>query len=45
MAAIPNLIGAGLILLIGSFLANILRQIVTNLSAVAGADQLGYRAR
>jgi hypothetical protein len=44
MAAIPNLIGAGLILLIGSFLANILRQIVTNLSAVAGADQLGYRA-
>ncbi|MEM7330965.1 MAG: mechanosensitive ion channel [Chloroflexota bacterium] len=41
---IPNIVGAGLILLIGWFIARILRQILTNLLAAVGADALGERA-
>ena len=40
---IPNLIGAGIILLVGWFVARIIRQIVTSLLVAAGADKLGAR--
>lgn len=40
---IPNLLGAGIILLIGWFVAKIIRQVVTGLLTAAGTDKLGER--
>jgi hypothetical protein len=40
---VPNLLGAGLILLVGWFVARIIRQIVTSLLVAVGADRLGER--
>ena len=44
LQAVPNLFAAGLTLLIGWFIARIVRQGVTNLLQAAGADQAGERA-
>lgn len=41
---IPNIFGAAIILLIGWFIARILRQILTNLLTAVGADAIGERA-
>lgn len=41
---LPNLLGAAIILLIGLFVARILRQIVTSLLAALGIDNFGQRA-
>lgn len=43
LAFLPNVLGAALILLIGWFVARIIRQIVTNLLIAVGADSLGAR--
>ncbi len=43
LASIPNAFSAGLILLVGWFIARIVRQIVVNLLKVAGADRVGER--
>ncbi|MBN1427094.1 MAG: mechanosensitive ion channel [Anaerolineae bacterium] len=43
LAYLPNIFGAGLILLAGWFIARVVRQIVTNLLAASGADRLGER--
>ncbi len=43
LQAVPNIFGAGLALLIGWFIARIIRQVVSNLLQVAGADQVGQR--
>lgn len=43
LAYLPNLLSATLILLIGLFLAHLLRRIVSNLLAVVGVDKLGER--
>jgi len=40
---LPNLLGAAIILLVGWFVARIIRQIVTGLLVAAGADRLGER--
>ena len=40
---LPNLLGAGLILLVGWFIARLLGRISTSLLAVGGVDQLGQR--
>ncbi len=40
-AYLPNIVAAGLILLIGWFIARIVRRIVTGLLAAAGVDRLG----
>jgi len=40
---LPNIFGAAIFLLIGYFVARILRQIVTNLLAASGADRVGAR--
>jgi hypothetical protein len=40
---LPNVFAAALILLIGWFIARIVRQIVTNFLAAVGTDQLGVR--
>jgi hypothetical protein len=40
---LPNVLGAGLILLVGWFVARIVRQIVTGLLAAIGTDKLGER--
>ncbi len=40
---LPNLLGAAIILLVGWFVARVLRRIVTNLLIAAGADALGER--
>lgn len=40
---LPNIIGAALILVIGFFVANILRQLVTTLTATAGVDRVNSR--
>ncbi len=40
---LPNILGAALILVIGWFIARLVRQIVTNLLAAAGVDALGGR--
>ncbi len=40
---IPNLLGAGIILLVGWFVARIIRQVVTGLLVAAGTDKLGER--
>lgn len=43
LLAVPKAFSAGLSLLIGWFVARIVRQVVSNLLAVAGADKLGER--
>jgi hypothetical protein len=43
LAYLPNVVAAGLILLIGWFVARIVRRIVTGLLAAAGVDRLGER--
>ncbi|WP_404358812.1 mechanosensitive ion channel [Methylotuvimicrobium sp. KM1] len=43
LAMLPNIIAAGVIGLIGWFVAKILRDIVTNLLSAAGADRIGVR--
>jgi hypothetical protein len=43
VAFLPNLFIAGFLLLIGWFLARIIRQIVTNVLSAVGADQLGEK--
>lgn len=43
LGALPNLLAAALILVIGWFIAKIARQLVTALLAAAGADRLGER--
>jgi hypothetical protein len=43
LAAIPNAIGAGIILLVGWFVARIVRQVLTNLLAATGADKLNKK--
>lgn len=43
LAILPNLLGAALILLIGWFVARVVRQIVTNLLTATGIDGLGAR--
>ncbi|MGD0017075.1 MAG: mechanosensitive ion channel [Verrucomicrobiia bacterium] len=40
---VPSIIGAGLIILIGWFLARLIRQVVSNLLAAAGLDRLSDR--
>jgi hypothetical protein len=40
---LPNLLGAAIILLVGWFVARIVRQIVTGLLTAVGTDQLGAR--
>lgn len=40
---LPNLFAAGLILVIGWFIARIVQQVVTNLTAAIGVDQLSQR--
>jgi hypothetical protein len=40
---LPNIVAAGLILLVGWFVAKIVRKIVTSLLAAAGVDRLGDR--
>ncbi len=40
---LPNILGAGLILAVGWFIANLVRRIVTNLLASVGADRLANR--
>ena len=40
---LPNLLLAGVIVVVGAFVAKILRRIVENLAAAAGADQLSDR--
>ncbi|MFQ5545576.1 MAG: mechanosensitive ion channel [Acidiferrobacterales bacterium] len=41
---LPNIFGAGLLGVVGWFVAKILRDVVTNLLSAAGADKLGERA-
>jgi hypothetical protein len=41
---LPNILGAGLILLVGWLASRIVRQIITNLLAGAGMDRLGEQA-
>jgi hypothetical protein len=43
LAILPNILGAALILLIGWFIARVVRQIVANLLAATGIDGLGTR--
>ncbi|MBW4635345.1 MAG: mechanosensitive ion channel [Iphinoe sp. HA4291-MV1] len=43
ISMLPNILGATLIALIGWFVANIVRRIVTNLLATTGIDNLGSR--
>jgi hypothetical protein len=43
LAYLPNVVAAGLILLVGWFVARIVRRIVTGLLAAAGVDRLGER--
>jgi hypothetical protein len=45
LAAIPNALGAGMILLVGWFVARIVRQVLTNVMAVTGVDKFGQRIR
>jgi len=44
MAFLPNLFAAALILLVGWFVATLVRRIVSNLLAAAGVDRFGERA-
>jgi len=41
---LPNIISAGVLFLVGWFVARIVRQILTNLLAAVGADSLGEKA-
>ena len=43
LQSVPNAFAAGLVLLIGWFIARILRQVTTNLLMVVGLDQVGER--
>lgn len=43
LAILPNILGAGLILLIGWFIARVVRQVTSGLLAATGADRLGER--
>ncbi|MFC1975221.1 mechanosensitive ion channel [Chloroflexota bacterium] len=43
LAILPNILGAGLILLVGWFIARIVRQVVTGLLTAAGVDKFGER--
>ncbi len=43
LTALPNAFGAAIIMLVGWFIARIVRQIVVNLLGAAGADKLGER--
>lgn len=43
LSVLPNILGATLIAVIGWFVANIVRRIVTNLLATTGADHIGSR--
>jgi hypothetical protein len=43
LGALPNILGAAIILVVGWIAARIVRQIVTNLLAGAGVDRLGER--
>jgi hypothetical protein len=43
LSVLPNILGAALIGIIGWFVANIVRQIVTNLLSTTGIDHLGSR--
>ena len=43
LSILPNLLGAGLILLVGWFIARVVRQVVSSLLVAAGADRLGGR--
>ncbi len=43
LTALPNAFGAAIIMLVGWFIARIVRQIVVNSLAAAGADKLGER--
>lgn len=44
LGMLPNLIGAGVLALVGWFVAGLLRTLVTNVLAATGADRLGERA-
>ncbi len=44
LAFLPNLLAAAFALLVGWFIAHLVRRIVTNLLAAAGADRLGERS-
>jgi hypothetical protein len=44
LSMLPNVLGAAVIGAVGWFVARILRDLVSNLLAAAGADQLGQRA-
>lgn len=44
LAMLPSIFGAGVIGIVGWFVARIVRDLVSNLLAAAGADQLGERA-
>lgn len=43
LAFLPNILAAGLILVVGWFVAKVVRRIVTNLASAVGADRLGER--
>lgn len=43
LAYLPNILAAGVVLLVGWFVARIVRRIVTNLSSAVGVDRLGER--
>jgi hypothetical protein len=43
LGALPNILGASIVLIVGWIAARIVRQIVTNLLAGAGVDRLGER--
>lgn len=43
LSVLPNILGAALIAVIGWFVANIVRRIVTNLLATTGVDHMGSR--
>ncbi len=43
LAFLPNILLAGIILVVGAFVARILRKIVASLTSAAGADQLSER--
>lgn len=44
LAYLPNILGAAVILIVGYFVARVIRQIVTNLLNSAGLDNIGRRA-
>lgn len=43
LAFLPNILAAGVILLVGWFVARVVRRIVSNLASAVGADRLGER--